>query len=189
MSYNGSTGNVKNDIKNISQLSEKELENFFIKNNILFTKMAGNFPYYDFKVDDKAIEVKEDFACKRTNNVALEIGKAPLSVFDYVGKIYYYKNTIKSFKDIENLINKNLMLPSGLSITTADYFYYKIHTYKGIIWVKIDSKTLKEKITTTTRIVKTTQEKVGNNQFVYLNALFSYKDFINFGERINITEV
>jgi hypothetical protein len=89
------------------------------------------------------VEIKEDFMCKYTGNVALE--------FESRGK------------------------PSGISVSKADYYLYKIHHRDSVVYTLHAIDVLRDKVKNKKyfRIVNGGDE--GSNT---MNYLFKYKDFI-----------
>lgn len=147
--------NFKKDYA-VANKTEEEISAFF--KNIGYTSSRNNDYRYDLEIVKNdvrfTVEIKEDFTCKRTDNVGVEFGCR--------GR------------------------PSGIEVSEADFYLYKIHTYSGIKFRLIKTSVLKQLIVDKKyhRIVSGGDE--GSNS---MNYLFHLHVFINNSEDLYSTQL
>lgn len=140
------------DIK-IARATEIEVANLLIKKYEAVILEFGHTNKYDILalVNGKnfKFEVKEDFTCKRTGNVGMEI--------------------------------KCRGKPSGINVTEADFFIYKIHTQDGIRFYLFKTSALKRMIENREFFTSVIGGDIGSGS---INYLFKYDTFIQRGKLI-----
>lgn len=145
----------------VAKLTEKEVAELLVtkvaawKNHRVVLSEGKNVKY-DFSLIPPPVhvEVKEDFLCKNTGNIAVEV--------ECRGK------------------------PSGLAVTEADWWVYRIHTEDDVLNVLVDPEMLTHAIASDSmerepKIREVVGGDTGSRTKLYL---FKLEDFLKLGEII-----